>query len=240
MHKAVVYHTISNPAKPLPANIDVSPERFERHLNWLARRRNQVARLTDLLVAPPDKNLIAITFDDGYQDNLTVALPLLEKYDLPATIFIAAGFIGNDGYLTSEDVRVLASHPLITIGSHSLFHRHLTKLPLNEARRELIDSKRILQETTNQTINLLAYPYGDCNSAIERLSEECGYLAAWSVWNGNNTPHSLWRVPLGRNDNLLRFIAKVSPAYFPVKRILRPPMVEKHESVPGAEVQQIA
>lgn len=226
MHKAVVYHTISSPDTALPANIDVSPERFEGHLKWLAKRSTKVARLTDLLRISPAENLIAITFDDGYRDNLTVALPLLEKYNLPATVFVAAGFIGENGFLTAGDLRALAAHRLITIGSHGLQHRHLTKLSPIEARRELTVSKQILEETISQKVDLLAYPYGDCNSAIERLSADCGYRAAWSVWNGNNTPYSLWRVPLGRHDNLPRFIAKVSSAYFPLKRIIKPPVIE--------------
>lgn len=236
MHKAVVYHTISAPVVPLPANIDVSPGRFETHLKWLAKRPARVAPIKDLLKVPAAKNLISITFDDGYKDNLTVALPLLEKYNLPATIFVAAGFIGENGYLTGEDLRFLAAHPLVTIGSHGLRHRHLTKLSRIEARHELITSKKVLEETISQTIDLLAYPYGDCNSAIERLSEECGYSAAWSVWNGKNTPYSLWRVPLGRNDNLLRFIAKVSPVYFPVKRIVKPPIIETQPVIKKTEV----
>jgi peptidoglycan/xylan/chitin deacetylase (PgdA/CDA1 family) len=227
MHKAVVYHTISAPETRLPADIDVAPARFERHLKWLAQRRARVAPLRETLAASPKKSLIAITFDDGFQDNLTVALPLLEKYDLPAAVFVTAGFIGRNGYLTSEELKTLAAHPLITIGSHGLNHLHLTRLSLTEARRELTESKRILEDTINRTVDLLAYPYGDCSESVERLSEECGYAAAWSVWNGRNTRHCLWRVPLGRNDNLLRFIAKISPAYFPVKRILKPPFVEK-------------
>ncbi len=86
MHKAVVYHTISAPDVPLPADIDISPERFEEHLKWLAKRRERVIPLRNLLTVSPAKNLIAVTFDDGYKDNLTVALPLLEKYNLPAAI----------------------------------------------------------------------------------------------------------------------------------------------------------
>ena len=240
MHKAIVYHTISAPEVPLPANIDISPGRFEEHLKWLAKRPKRVALLKDLLTVSPAENLIAITFDDGYKDNLTVALPLLEKYGLPAAIFVVAGFIGEDGYLTTRDLKYLAAHPLITIGSHALRHRHLTKLSRNEARHELTASKKILEETINQTVDLLAYPYGDCNTEIERLSEESGYLAAWSVWNGNNTPHSLWRVPLGRNDNLLRFIAKVSSAYFPVKRMIKPPVIEKRQIAKNVEIHRRA
>ena len=226
MHKAVVYHTISTPGVRLPADIDISPQRFEEHLRWLAKRRERVVTLRETLSEPKFKKLIAITFDDGYLDNLTVALPLLEKYDLPLTLFMAADFIGKDGYLTADDLRYLAAHPLVTIGSHTFSHPHLTEISKEDARFELLESKKILEEITGKTIDLLAYPYGDCNAAIERLSEECGYTAAWSVWNGNNTPFSRWRVPLGRNDNLPRFIAKVSPFYFPVKRILKPPVME--------------
>lgn len=226
MHKAVVYHTISSPKKCLPANIDISPRRFEEHLRWMARRRERVVRLRDTLFAGEGENLITITFDDGYRDNLTVALPLLEKYELPMTLFMVAGFVGKDGYLTSDELKFLAAHPLVTIGSHTFQHRHLTELSEDEARFELFESKKLLEEITEETIDLLAYPYGDCNAAIERLSEECGYAAAWSVWNGNNTPFSRWRVPLGRNDSLPRFIAKVSSFYFPIKRMLKPPVIE--------------
>lgn len=237
MHKAVVYHTISKPVLPLPANIDVSPERFEAHLKWLAaRRRASVAPLSEQLTADPSKKLISITFDDGFQDNLTVALPLLEKYNFPAVVFVTPAFLNNPQYLTDDELKILAGHELITIGAHGLYHRHLTELSLGEARHELIISKQILEDTINKKVDFLAYPYGDCNRAVERLSEEAGYRAAWSVWNGKNTRFSLWRVPLGRNDDLLRFAAKISDAYFPVKKFLKPPYPEKQSPVRTREL----
>lgn len=233
MHRAIVYHTISAPELPLESNIDISPERFEVHLRWLSRRKKRVVPLRKFLSASEKENLIAITFDDGFRDNLTVALPLLEKYGMPMTLFVAAGFIGKEDYLSAEDIQTLASHPLVTIGSHGFWHRHLSRLSERDARFEISESKRRLEEITNKKIDLLAYPYGDCNRKVERLSEECGYAAAWSVWNGKNTPFSRWRIPLGRNDNLLRFIAKISPFYFSVKKILKPPVVEEKEKNTG-------
>lgn len=225
MHKVIVYHTISAPSVPLPSNIDVSPDKFESHLKWLAAKRaDRVVTLRELLSAPVGEDLFAITFDDGFSDNFTVALPLLEKYNLPMTLFAVAGFIGTKNYLSKEELKTLAEHPLITIGSHGLYHKHFSKLSREEAKFELSESKRMLEEFTGKEIDLLAYPYGDCDTLTEKLSEECGYRAAWSIWNGKNTPFSRWRVPLGRNDNLLRFIAKVSKAYFPIKKIIKPPM----------------
>jgi peptidoglycan/xylan/chitin deacetylase (PgdA/CDA1 family) len=223
MHKVVVYHTISAPEAPLPSDIDISPEKFESHLRWLARRADRVVPLHDLIDLSEKKGFYAITFDDGFRDNLTVALPLLEKYDLPMTLFAVAGFIGQENYLSARELKTLARHPLVTIGSHGLNHKHFSKLSPEEAIFELTESKRILEEITRKEIDLLAYPYGDCSPSTERLSEECGYRAAWSVWNGKNTPYSRWRIPLGRRDNLVRFIAKVSDAYFPVKKFIKPP-----------------
>lgn len=224
MHAIVVYHTISSPPQPLPGNTDISPARFESHLRWMAKRRHRVTRLENLLHVGVAERRIAITFDDGYRDNLTVALPLLEKYELPMTVFVATDFIGKKDYLSADELKTLSAHPLVTIGSHGVTHPHFPKLSETDARYELTKSKRILEEITGKIVDLLAWSYGDCNSHLEQLSRECGYRAAWSVWNGWNTEHSRWRVPLGRNDNLPRFIAKVSPLYFPVKRVLRPPI----------------
>jgi len=77
----------------------------------------------------------------------------------------------------------------------------------------LVESRRLLEEITGQRVDLMAWPFGECNAELERLSEECGYRAAWSVWRGTNSQHSRWRVPLGRRDNLMRFVAKTSGVY---------------------------
>ena len=212
MHSVLVYHTISAPVEPLLADADISPERFERQLEWLSRWR-RVVPLDETLSASPRRNLIAITFDDGYQDNLTVALPLLEKFQLPMTLFVTAGFVGRDGYLSAAEVKEISKHPLVTVGAHGLWHRHFNLLTTDEARFELSESRRLLGEMTGKPVDLLAWPYGECNEELERLSSECGYRASWSVWKGTNSTHSRWRVPLGRRDTLARFVIKSSGIY---------------------------
>jgi peptidoglycan/xylan/chitin deacetylase (PgdA/CDA1 family) len=216
MHSVLVYHSISSPAEPLLGDIDISPERFERQLNWIARWR-KVVRLPETLRSPESNRLVAITFDDGFRDNLIVALPILEKFNLPMTLFVTAGFVGTGEYLSREELREISRHPLVTIGAHGLHHRHFTKLSVADARHELVESRRILESITERKVDLMAWPYGECDGRMELLSEECGYRASWSVWKGHNARHSRWRIPLGRYDNMPRFIAKVSGAYFPTK-----------------------
>jgi len=212
MHTVLVYHTISEPADRLPGDIDISAERFERQLHWLERWR-RVETLTQTLRAPESDRLTAITFDDGFRDNLTVALPLLEKYQLPMTLFVVAGFLGREGFLSPDELREISKHPLITIGAHGVWHRHFTRLKSDEARFELIESRRILSSMTGNRVDLMAWPFGECNEQLEQLSKECGYRASWSVWKGANRMHSRWRVPLGRRDNMLKFVAKATGAY---------------------------
>ena len=212
MNSVLVYHTISSPAEPLPGDIDVAPDRFERQLRWLEGWR-RVVRLSETLSAPDSDCLTAITFDDGFRDNLTVALPLLEKYQFPITLFVTAGFLGCEGYLTPQELRDFSKHPLVTIGAHGLWHRHFTRLNVNQARFELLESRRLLAGLTGTRVDLMAWPYGECDARLEDLSEECGYRASWSVWKGTNSAHSRWRVPLGRQDNMVNFIVKASGGY---------------------------
>jgi peptidoglycan/xylan/chitin deacetylase (PgdA/CDA1 family) len=207
----LVYHSISTPTAPMVGDIDISPARFEQQLAWL-RKMKRVVRLEDTLTQSRAR-AIGITFDDGYRDNLTTALPLLEKFNLPMTLFVVAGFVNSDGYLSEDELREISRHPLITIGAHGLWHRNFNAISRDEARFELTESRQLLSETIEKRVDLMAWPYGECSPVLESLAGECGFRAAWSVWKGTNGAYSRWRVPLGRNDYLLRFIAKASGVY---------------------------
>src|SRR5258706_808166 len=142
MQSILVYHRISPTPEPIGCDNDISPERFERQLRWLSRWR-RVVRLDETLSAAGNscKGDVAITFDDGFRDNLTVALPLLEKYQTPITLFVAAGMVGRRNYLSGDELREIARHPLVTIGAQGLWHRRFTGLSNQEARLELRESR---------------------------------------------------------------------------------------------------
>ena len=211
MESILVYHSISSPAEPMVGDIDISPARFAQQLAWL-KKTNRVVRLDETLRSA-SRRAIAITFDDGYRDNLTTALPLLEKFNLPMTLFVVAGCVNSDGYLSEDELREISRHPLITIGAHGLWHRNFNAISPDEARFELTESRRLLAETIEMPVDLMAWPYGECSPELESLAREAGYRAAWSVWKGTNGTYSRWRVPLGRNDHLLRFSAKALGVY---------------------------
>lgn len=94
----LIYHRVLEKRDPLrPDTIDV--KRFEQHLQWVSRyfRVMPLTQAVDKLVQgclPP--RALAITFDDGYLDNATVALPVLKKYDLPASFYVSSEFVGGN------------------------------------------------------------------------------------------------------------------------------------------------
>ena len=102
------YHSV-HPHRP---NLASTPEVFERHLQWL-NEHCRIVSFADLIgqanVGPTDKTVAAITFDDGYDDNYSHALPLLLRYRIPATFFITAGFVERDPAVVRPYARSLES-----------------------------------------------------------------------------------------------------------------------------------
>ena len=93
----------------------VTPENFESQIKYLSENYILLS-LNDLKEALsrkviPNKS-VAITFDDGYLDNLTHALPLLEKYQIPATIFVSSGFVDGSFEMPSDELEKVVSLPV--------------------------------------------------------------------------------------------------------------------------------
>jgi peptidoglycan/xylan/chitin deacetylase (PgdA/CDA1 family) len=109
----LVYHRVSQ-AVADPQLLSVTPERFAEHLDFLFRRFRPV-RLRDLVAATrdgqPAAGAVAITFDDGYADNLMTAKPLLERADVPATVFVASGYVGSGRPFWWDELEALLLRP---------------------------------------------------------------------------------------------------------------------------------
>ncbi|MBU2222001.1 MAG: polysaccharide deacetylase family protein, partial [Candidatus Omnitrophica bacterium] len=136
---------------------------------------------------------LAITFDDGYWDNYTYAFPVLKKYNLPATIFLITDEIGNKvglgDKLNWEDVILMQDSGLINFGSHTLSHHVLTEIRSeDELRKEILSSKKILEERLGRPINTFCYPKGFFNQRVKELVKEAGYKAAVATSPGRNFP----------------------------------------------------
>jgi peptidoglycan/xylan/chitin deacetylase (PgdA/CDA1 family) len=188
----LLYHRVAEPETD-PHRQAVRPAVFESHLEML-RREYHVAALPDLVGKTYRDRTVAVSFDDGYADNLTAAAPIAARLGFPITVFVTVQPV-LDGRpfpwdereehgrpLTVEELRRLAALPGVGIGAHTMTHPRLSSIPLEDQRRELTESRRRLAELTSRPVDLFAYPFGkpgDVGPETPRLAEEAGYRAAF-------------------------------------------------------------
>lgn len=215
--RILTYHSIGYRRHEM----NVTPEDFSAHMNWLVRN-HPIITLEEAAAGVPG---VAITFDDGYQDNLLHAAPLLHALEIPATIFMVSDRAGTTldadpepetGVLMRWDELCNLRAMGIQVGSHTRTHPHLAQLDEEAQYEEIVGSKLQLEARLGFAVTCFAYPYGsaaDYNDTSIRLAEAAGYTLAVSNRYGHNSPvedrYALRRIWVDATDTLPLFRAKV-------------------------------
>lgn len=212
----LAYHHVSENQESLC----VKPNVFEKQISSLRKRGFQRLSLDDYMIdiltkgeeIHPSKYII-ITFDDGWWDNYANAFPIMQKYGYLATIFLTVAYIGKKkDYLVWEQV-IEMKKAGFDFGSHTLTHPHLTKISLKEARKEIIESKKILEDKIGEKVVSFCYPYGEYNSQIIEIVKEAGYLGAVVTPPSGRCENSIYtirRAGIYSADTILSFRIKTS------------------------------
>jgi peptidoglycan/xylan/chitin deacetylase (PgdA/CDA1 family) len=170
------------------------------------------------------RDCVAITFDDGFENFLTQALPELEKRKIPATVFVIADGMnrefGSAAYaerlLSLEQVRSLPSS-LVTIGSHTMSHPMLTQLEETEARREIRESRTKLEAMLDRQVREFSFPFGGFNQRLLEFCQEAGYERAYTTLPAfafkERNEFAVGRIRVDPTDWPLEFRLKVAGAY---------------------------
>ena len=157
-----------------------------------------------------DKPFVCITFDDGYRDNYTNALPILKKEQVPFAVYATTGFVDNKQSmwwypnerlgLSRDELLNLAAEPLCTIGAHTITHPKLENLSVQEQRVEIKQSKQDLERLLGHSVNHFSYPHGSYNDDTIGIIKECGFRTALMAWGGvirrDDNPMLLHRIIL--------------------------------------------
>lgn len=216
--RILTYHSIGQ----RHYEMNVTPDNFAAQMAWLARHY----KVIPLEAAAAGVPGIALTFDDGYRDNLINALPVLEQHGFPATVFVVAGCLGgtlprekepeSGQLLDATGLRELATRG-IAIGGHTLTHPRLSTLPAAEQEEEIAGCKSTLEAILGHAVTAFAYPYGsalDYNADTVRLVQQAGFSLACSNRYGYNRPGAdpwtLRRIWIDSTDTLETFADKVS------------------------------
>ncbi|HOE67291.1 MAG TPA: polysaccharide deacetylase family protein [Candidatus Hydrogenedentes bacterium] len=216
--RILTYHSVGRRNHEM----NVAPEMFRRQMEWLAEH----VPLLSLADAAKGEHGVALTFDDGYRDNLTEAAPVLREYGIPATIFVVAGRLGGmlphdadaatSSLLTWEDLRELERMG-IAIGGHTMTHPRLSHLDKTTQSAEILGCAQTLREQLGHPIEAFAYPFGtatDYNDTSVRLAQQAGFVLAATNRYGVNPPNAdpwtLRRIWIDASDTLELFQAKAT------------------------------
>jgi peptidoglycan/xylan/chitin deacetylase (PgdA/CDA1 family) len=217
MAPVVAFHRVNdrNPGNGLTCNV----QRFKNFCAFFSDHFHVVPLRTlalRLQNKEPVDHMLAITFDDGYEDNYEEAVPILKSAGLPATFFITTGFIETgiipwwdrtagvtERWMSWKQVTTLHSEGF-DIGAHTRTHIDLGEITGQQAWDEIEGSKRDLEEKLNAAVSAFAYPYGRPNQVTDGnrdLVKKAGFNSCCSCFGGVNTgvtdPWSILRIPIG-------------------------------------------
>ena len=157
----LMFHHITDEDMDISPSCKCTISQFTSILDWLENKHIPIISLDEYLAHTQryKKGGFAIlTFDDISENVYEIAYPILKKRKLPFTVYIATNFLDKPGYIKKEQLLKLNQESLCTNGSHSVTHCYLRHS--KELKKELNESKEILEKLTGKKISHFAYPYG--------------------------------------------------------------------------------
>ena len=225
--RILMYHMVNTPdaADPVP-HLAVTPAMFERQIRYLRQTGWHFATVSELIDKPIQPKTVAITFDDGYRDNLTNALPVLLRYRAKATVYLIADRTGPlaeggraDGtplsaLLTDPEVEALLASNAIELGGHTLTHRNLAGLEASIQQHELAAGKSTLEQAFGRDVRSFAYPFGGLSAGLPERVGAVGYESAVTTKQGISTDLAgerlqLKRIRVSGRDSFVTFLIRL-------------------------------
>ncbi len=226
----IAYHAVGYcSAREDPHGLFLSPETFAQQMDYLARRRIVVPLEAAIRGDTQTKRpAVAITFDDGYRNVLTVAAPILSSYGFEATVFVPTMWIaGRNGWMeqSSCDFHIMSEKELrdatengIRIESHGHAHIDMSNSSYTEIHKDVQTSVERLAGIMGRRPRYLAYPWGRHSEAARRAVAEAGLEAAFSIDQPHQGVYAWDRVYIAPHDGPKTFTLKTSGHFLSWRR----------------------
>lgn len=195
--RVLMYHSVYEDKLDRIDHFSVSKDNFYKQMKFL---KDNSMKLVHFGEEKPGEKCVAITFDDGFQDNLLTVAPIMEDLNIPWTIFIVTDFLDNSyqNFLNIDGLKTLSQFKMVRIGAHGKTHRPLKSLSFEDAKKELSSSKNTLESILNIEINSMSYPHGSRSLELSEAAKNIGF---------DNIGNSL---PLPKEDNLPNEINRIA------------------------------
>ncbi len=220
----------------------ISPNDFRLHMTAIKvhfspislRSYYEYVMCDDGSVTIPD-NPIIVTFDDGYLSNYEIAFPILKELEIPATIFVVTDTVGeiagggkvNNSHFSWEQAREMEESGLIEIQSHTVNHKRMTSLDVNEMIRQIRKSKYDIERNLGRECDMIAYPYGDYNQTIKDAARAAGYKMQLLVDDKIEEAEYGVNVPTDGTENVVRMTIAGSMGNVNVIEIIKRTLAKK-------------
>ena len=234
----LMYHKIPDAPLATKHQIYVTKDKFAQHLAYFQQRQLTPITFADYLAfARGERPLadfparpIVLTFDDGYLDNYTNLLPLMQRYGYRGVLYL----LGDPEIRCNQwDLAADPTEPRAEImdpaqkrafvaagweiGAHTMSHPRLTTLPLPAATEEIKHSKSALETTLQTEVVSFAYPFGDCNEAVKAAVRAAGFELGVATDTGalhlEDDRMQVFRVSMFPNETTASLFKKTSPWY---------------------------
>ena len=223
----LMYHSISDSKNSLSLSVD----KFYNQMNFMKKKGYNTINLNE--INQNDKNKFIITFDDGYEDVLINALPILKKFDFKATCFFVTDYLNlhniwdqhkNDFILLKTMSKIQVDEWLkngMKIGSHTSSHKNLQKININEKISQISRSKNFFKKEFNIDVKFFSYPYGSYDNETVKIIKKYYEFAVTTKRSryikDKFNEYLLPRVPVNKNDSLVKFFLKIKTPYEDIK-----------------------
>lgn len=222
----LMYHNVAEVPDGLHPDgrcLYVTPAAFAAQMGLLRRAGWRGVSMTGAmpyLCGDKRGRVVAITFDDGYLDNLENAMPVLQRHGFAATCYIVNGCIGRHNLWDAPQLGV--RKPMMTveqlhawraggmeIGAHTRNHPHLTRCDDAQLHDEVVGGKAELEDLLGIAVPQFCYPFGDADARVAKVAREAGFVASPTVRRGRAKRgmdlFMLPRVAIDNADSLAKF-----------------------------------
>ncbi len=174
----------------------LKPSTLEEQIKYIVENNYETIFVNEIEEVYKYTKPVALTFDDCFVYFYNNAFPLIKKYNVKATVNLIYNYMNGENYLTDAQVKEMIDSGLVSVESHTLSHRELTTISLEEQRKEILESKELFENRFGINLSTICYPVGDYNSkTIEISKEKYKYGLAMTGGVYYSDKHDLYSIP---------------------------------------------